>query len=103
MASSGVAIRDVGALGGRRRVEGVAQVAVARGDRQHLGLAGVADDGEGAVVDLEGVLDRQPHLELGQPGVGHVELERLVALGRKLERDRVDQRPLAAGLSAAWR
>ena len=47
---------------------------------------------------LEGVLDRQPHLELGQPGVGQVELERLVALGRKLERDRVDERAFLARL-----
>ena len=98
LASSGVAIRTSALVAGRRGVECVEQVAVAGGDRQDLRLAGVADNGEGVVVDLQGVLHREPDFELGQPAVGDIELERLVALGRKLKCDRVNQLALAAGL-----
>ena len=83
-------------LDGRRCFERVGQVAVAVGDRQHLGLAGGPDDGERSIVDFKCVLHGQAHLEGYEPGVGQVELERLVALRRDLKRDRVDERALLA-------
>ena len=75
---------DVGAFGGRGRIERVDQVSVARRDRQHLGLARGPDDREGAVVHVERVLDREADLVRGQADVGQVELERLVGLRAEL-------------------
>ena len=40
---------------------------------------------------VERVGHRQPHLEWGKARIGQVEFERLVGLGRDLERDRIDE------------
>ena len=103
LASSGVTIVTSARSAADGRLERVGQVAVARRDRQHLGLARGADDREGAVVELEGVLDRQADLQAVSPVSGRSNLNDWSLWGASLSAIASTSVPASPGLSAAWR